>query len=132
MDFHSALRTRLILDPMVGLLIGDRVTWIERPQTAALDAITLQVISDPRTQHLKGFNDLRETRVQLDCWSRSHLGATSLGEAAIAALVPEDSADGVTFNRAHVDAVRDLGEPTPTGFIHRTSVDLRVWWQQET
>lgn len=129
MTFHAAVRTRLIDAAGVAALAGSRVAWVQRPQGEALEAITLQVISDQREQHLKGFDPIRETRVQIDCWSASHVGAQALAEAVIAALVPEASVGGIAFNRAYVDVVRDLGEQSETQFIHRASIDMRFWWQ---
>ena len=120
----------------VTALVGQRVYWVDRPQAAALPAIVLQTISDPRPQHLKGFDALRETRVQLDVFAANQPGGLNgydltrrITEAAIAALVPENSGNGIIFNRALVDGARDLGERTETQFIHRHSIDLLIWWQ---
>jgi len=129
MDMPAALRARAIGDAGVAALASTRVHWVQRPQAGALPAVTLTTISDPRPQHLKGFDSLRETRVQADCWATSHKQANDLAEEMIAALVPEHTGNGITFNRALVDAVRDLGEQTETIFIHRTSIDFRFWWR---
>lgn len=129
MDMPGALRARAIADAGVATIAGTRVYWVQRIQGKPLPAVTLTVVSDPRPQHLKGFFALRETVVQADCLAESHKQATDLAEAVIAALVPEHSGNGIVFNRALVDAVRDLGEQTETHFIYRTSVDLRLWWR---
>lgn len=128
---QGALRARLLAAAPVTTLVGQRVYWVDRPQSAALPAIVLQTISDPRPQHLKGFEELRETRVQLDTFALTYAQAKEIAEAAIAAIVPEHTGNGIIFNRALVESVRDLGEQTATQFVHRTSVDLIMWWQVE-
>lgn len=130
MDFDSALRARLLLDSAVGWIVGERVHWVLRPQGGPLPAIVLQTISDPRPQHLKGFQQLRETRVQVNCDATSHAATKQLAEVAICALVPEGEVFGVRFDRAFVEQFDDEAEETPTGFIHRSRFDLRCWWQQ--
>ena len=122
MDFQGALRARL-----TGLA-GGRVYWVDRPQTSALPAITLQTVSDPRPQHLKGFNELRPTTVQIDTWGDTYAAAKSLMDSVIAAVVPENTSNGIRFDRAMVDGVRDLGERSGEKFIHRQSADLIFHW----
>jgi hypothetical protein len=126
---QGALRARLLAAAPVTALVGQRVYWVDRPQASQLPAIVLQVISDPRPQHLKGFEDLRETRVQMDIFGTSYGQVRTLTEAALAAVVPENTSNGIIFNRALVDGARDLGERTETQFIHRHSTDLLIWWQ---
>jgi hypothetical protein len=122
MDMTGALRARL------SGVAGGRIYWVERPQSSALPSVTLQIISDLRPQHLKGFDELRDTRVQIDCWGKNYAEAVAVKEAALAALVPENTANSIRFDRAIVDGERDLGEMAGTTFIHRASVDLVVWW----
>lgn len=128
---QTALRARLLAAAPVTALVGTRVDWVDRPQGAALPAVTLQIISDLRPQHLKGFQPLRDTRVQVDVWAASYAQKAQLVEAVIAAAVPESTTGGIVFNRAVVDGLRDLGEQNETQFIHRTSIDLIVWWSEE-
>ncbi|AMK19333.1 tail completion protein gp17 [Sphingobium sp. MI1205] len=128
MDFHAGLRARLLADSGVAAIVGTRVSWLERPQGAALPAITLQVISDPRPQHLKGLDGARGTRVQLDCWAASFAQALALARAAIATLQPPTTIEGKKFGNARIDGQRDLGETAAGGaFVHRQSVDLFIW-----
>lgn len=131
MDMPGALRARIIA---ASTGAGSRVTWVERPQSAALPAVTLQIVSDLREQHLRGFQSIRNTRVQIDCWAKSedngagYSKATALKEAVLAAVIPENTSNGIRFDRAFVDGERDLGEQTATQFIHRASVDLIFFW----
>lgn len=126
MDMQGALRARIT---GAATSAGSRVYWVERPQLAALPAVTLQIISDLRPQHLKGFDDLRDTRVQIDCWADTYAAVTTLKEAVLAAAVPENTSNGIQFNRAIVDGERDLGERAGEKFVHRASLDLIIWWQ---
>jgi hypothetical protein len=128
---QAALRARLLAAAPVTSLVAQRIYWVSRPQTTTLPAITLQTISDERPQHLKGFQALRPSRIQVDVWTDTYAMGRTITEAVIAALVPENSANSIRFDRALVDGVRDLGEQTDTKFIHRTSIDLIVWWATE-
>lgn len=125
MDMEGALRARIT---GASTTAGTRVYWVDRPQLAALPAVTLQVISDPRPQHLKGFEETRRTLVQIDCWAETYAAAKALKEAVLAAVVPENSSNGIRFDRAMVDSDRTTGERAGDKFIHQHSVDLGVWW----
>jgi hypothetical protein len=125
MDMQGALRARIT---GASTTAGTRVYWVDRPQASALPAVTLQTISDPRPQHLKGFHPLRETRVQVDCWADSYAAAKTLLEAVVAAVVPENTGNGIRFDRALVDNTDDGGERAGDKFIHRQRADLIFWW----
>ncbi|GLV22007.1 hypothetical protein TomMM35A_18600 [Sphingobium sp. TomMM35A] len=128
MDFQTALRARLIADEAVAAIAAARVYWVERTKGSAYPAITLQVISDPRSSHLKGFDGARSTRVQMDCWATSYGAALQLARAAIAALAGPAAILGKKFGNALVEGQRDLSEPVADGStIHRQSVDLIIW-----
>lgn len=123
MDWEQALRQRLIDDPAVTAGAG----YGPRPQAGDLPWISLQVVSDPRPQTLAGFYPNRESRVQIDVRGLRRSDVVDQREAAIAALAPAGTFSGVTFGRANFSPVRDLGEQTETGFIHRDSFDVLVW-----
>ena len=125
MDMQGALRARIT---GASTSAGTRVYWVDRPQASALPSVTLQIITDLRPQHLKGFDETRDTRVQIDCWAATYAAATALKEAVLAAVIPINTSNGIRFDRAIIDGERDLGERTETQFIHRASVDLVIWW----
>lgn len=129
MDWQAAFRARLTGAGAITSLVSTRIYWVDRPQTSSLPAITLQTITDARPQHMKGNQVSRESMVQVDVWASTYASARTISEAVIAALVPENTANGVRFDRAFVDNIRDLGEQTETVFIHRTSIDLIVHHQ---
>lgn len=127
MDWAGALRARLTGDAGVAAVVGSAVFWAFVKQGTALPYIRLQVISDVRDEHLKGYDGARRTRVQCDCFADKHLAAQELAEAVIAALAAPADQDGVRFGRTSAEGPRDLGEDVEgTGFIHRASVDLLV------
>lgn len=131
MDLEQAITARLLGAAPVTAIAGARVYWDERPQASALPALVLQVISDPRPQHLQGFNSLRATRVQVDALAATRASARALIEAAIAALVPEAIVGGITFNRGQVDGGGGRPGPGETQLVRRIIADLIIWWSEE-
>ena len=134
MDFEGALRARLLAASPVTTLVGQRVYWVDRPQAAGLPAITLQIIDQERAQHMQGVQGLQSALVQIDGWAADIEGGPSgyaqgkaLKEAIIAALLPEETSNGVKFGRAFVRS-RDLSERTETQFIHRPSMDFTFFY----
>jgi len=126
--FEEALVARVFAaDELTAL--EQRVDWMRRPGPA-LPAMTLQTISDPRAQMIKGWS-VRRPRVQIDLWSASFGMAVSLREATIAALVPAARVGGVRFQRAGVANVRSGFEQIeagsdqqPRGELYRESIDF--------
>lgn len=134
MDMEGALRARALEDEDLAALIDERASWELRPQGEGYPAITFQVISNPRDQHMKGFQTLERTRVQADVWALNYADKKAVTEALIAALVPAGVFHGVRFNRALIasDADRPAGGSTEDGQppIFRRSVDFIIWHRQ--
>lgn len=124
MDWQGALRARLIAAAPVAALVGDRIYWVDRPQASSLPAITLQTITEDRPQTMAGFDGLDRSLVQMDVWGASYAQVQQAKEAAIAAVMGENTANSIRFARAFIDTIRDLGERLETQFIHRASIDL--------
>lgn len=135
MDFEGATRARLLNDARVASVVWTNGTkkaiyWVERPQQDSTPAAVLEKVGGSRDQHLKGFDDLRPTRIQLNSFALSFDLARSLLEAMIDALVPEGVSNGIRFNRAIIDGEPVTGgEQGTTNFIHHHHVDLIMWWQ---
>lgn len=128
MDFQTALRKRLLDNEAVRAIVNRRVDWVQRPQKDALPAVTLQVISDPRPEHLKDFDDARSTDVQVDCWAAKYGDALALARAVVAVVKAPATVAGKRFGNGQVVGQRDLGEKINDGtFVHRQSVDLSIW-----
>ena len=122
-----ALRSRLLNDAAVAAIAGNRISWIERPQRSAYPAVVLQIISAPRPQHMDGLTTFRRSRVQLDCFATTVKQAVELCEAVIMAITPADTSGSTEFLRGFINDVRDLGEETEGGFVHRRSIDAYLW-----
>jgi len=122
MTMQADLRSRLL----GATAAGSRVYWLSRPQASALPAITLQTISGGLEQNLKGFEEMQQSRVQLDVWATSYDQMIEVFNAAVAALAPPTVQGGTTFSRMMFDPPRDLLERTDTQEVFRKSVDLIV------
>lgn len=132
MNWEQALRQRLLDDPGVAALVGSdggikSIDWTVRRQGAPLPAIVLQLISDPRPQTHDGFDSIRPSRVQMDVIGDDRGAVVALRDAGIAALVLAGTFEGIRFDRAKVDSVRDLGRLDNDIFRHRDSVDFIFW-----
>ena len=130
MSFEAAVAKRLLDDAAVKALVQSRVDWMRRPGRQ-LPACTMQIVSDARPQHYKGFQGVRQTRVQVDCWSATFADAIALRDAVIAALVPGATVAGVRFDRAAVASVRPgfdgdgtASEGQPHGELYREIIDF--------
>lgn len=139
-DWGSALTAQLLADAAVAALVGQDIDWVARPEGEAWQRyITLQVVSDPRPDHFTGAQDLRQSRVQADCWSTVSAGdAAQLAEAVIAAVRLDPgqgnadatgawSRDGVRFDRPQVEGPVDGVESLDTVMVYRARVDLLLW-----
>lgn len=129
MTLEDAIQIRLLASDDLTARIADRVGWTRR--LTGIPAITLQVISDPRPQHFKGFQPTRPTLVQLDVWSADPREAAAIRGICIAALTPAQAVEDVRFQRAMVTSVRSGAEPdrggdrqTYAGELHRESIDF--------
>lgn len=120
-DFRTALRSR------VTSAVGHtRVYWTLVPQGAALPYVRMQTVSDPRPEHLNGYDGARQTRVQADCFATTFAAAIGAAEAIIAGVAAPTTEGGVVFGRVKAEGPRDLGEDTSSRFTHRASIDLLV------
>lgn len=126
MDMEGALRARLLAAAPVTALVGQRVYWEDRPQTAALPAITLHVISDERDQHLGGFQTVKDALLQVDVWAASFASKKAIKEAVIAALAPAQTGSGIRFQAATNITARPANERTETQYIFRDIIELRI------
>lgn len=124
---ETALRTRLKNNAGVSALVGTRIDWGVRPQNAALPCIVLTIVADQRPQHMGGLMDSRATRVQIDCYGQTRASAVALREAVIAAILPQATVSGVTFQRAFIDTVRNIDAQTDTGVVFRDMIDAQIW-----
>lgn len=124
-DFSSALRTRLQTNAGVSAMVGVKVFRGIVPEGTALPYIRMQVVSDPRPEHLKGYDSARVSRVQVDCFAASYGQARDIAYRVIAATITPGITEGIHFGRIKAEGPRDLGEDVAgKGYIHRASLDL--------
>ena len=119
-DLQSALFSR------VSAAIGSmQVYWGTAPQGKARPYVRMNTISDPRPQHLTGYDSARQTRVQVDVFADTYSEARSITETIIAAVAQPATVSGVKFGRTKAEGPRDLGEDVDgVGYIYRLSLDL--------
>lgn len=121
MTLEAALEVRIDETPA----LRDRfqsVGWSLRLQ--GLPALVLQIVADPRPQHMKGFQRTRATQVQADIYAETAAEAIELRELCITHLVPASRVGAVSFARASVDNVRQGSEPQQSGERQRYRGDL--------
>lgn len=101
--------------------------WVNAPQAAVLPYATLIDVTEMRPQHLSGF-DLEFARVQIDVWGLTYGQVQTGMEALLAALVPGNTSNGHTFQRADIAlGPRDIGgEREGDTIIYRKSADLMI------
>ncbi len=129
MTLEDAIEIRLLASDDLTARIADRVGWTRR--LTGIPAITLQVISDPRPQHFKGFQLTRPSLVQLDVWSADPREAAAIRDLCIAVLAPAETVEDVRFQRAMITSIRSGAEPDRSGDnqsyageLHRESIDF--------
>jgi hypothetical protein len=124
MDMEGALRARIVA---ASTAAGDRVYWVDRPQSSALPSITLQTISGDHPQTHEGLQATRDPRIQIDVWATSYGQAKSIMDATITALKSANTSNGIVFERMRFEGERDGLERLETQNVYRRSVDLIVW-----
>lgn len=123
-DLASAFRDRLLADAGVSAIVGTRIYWGAVPQSAALPYVRLHVISDPRPEHLKGYQSTRTTRIQASCFAATFGAAKQLGGRIVQALGVPWMAAGGRVGRVKCQGPREgQGSESPNGFIHHQIVE---------
>ena len=124
-----ALRTRLLADSGVSALVS-QISWLTRPQGAALPGITMQKIVSDRGYTMAGPGGFHGELVQFDIWASSFLAALAIRDAVIAAMESTATASGVTFSPSFLRSERQTAEDVPgVGTVSRISLDFTVWWK---
>ncbi len=112
----------------MGLAVGNRVSWVDRPKADALPAITLTRISPGRSYTHDGAIAQKDARVQADVWARSHVEAAQIEAALIAALEPAATVGSTKFGRAFLNGSPDLPTDMLGGVkVFRRAPDFQVW-----
>lgn len=101
--------------------------WVNAPQGAVKPYVTLLDVTQLRPQTLTGW-DLEAARVQIDVWGLTYADVQSGMKSLLDALVPANTANGHTFQRADIVlGPRDIGgEREGETIIYRKSADLVI------
>lgn len=81
MTVEEAVRTRVLALTPVTTLVSARVYLDKLPQSPTYPAVRVQLISDPRDQHLRGPNATQRARVQVDCYASESSGVDPYARA---------------------------------------------------
>lgn len=125
-NLQTALHARLTGNAGVTAALGDRLFWNIVPQGTALPYGQMKTISDLRPQHLRGYDDGRRARVQVDVYAATYAAARAGADAIIAATAAPATVAGVRFGRCKAEGPRDLTEEVTAGLVHRLSLDLMI------
>jgi len=109
-DIAEALRTHILTIGGVSGLIGGRFYTDVPPQGAAMPALVLQLIDSVGNEHLQGSVGVAETRVQMEAWALTRLGAN-----AIIDQLRRNSPNGLVGTRGTMTGVFVHGVSTEGG-----------------
>jgi len=134
MSVQSAIRTKLLASAGVTSLVGTRITLKTAPTNYGYPRITLNLINTNTDHHLGGASGLANSRVQVDCWSKTSTQATALGAAVRSALdTYSGTSDGLVIDSCIIEDESDEYEAPTDGSqrgTHRTRIDFSVWHAQ--
>lgn len=126
-DFLSALQGWITTTPAIAADLSTRLYPRDKvPQAAVKPYGMYQVISDPRPEHLKGYDRTRQSRVQIWIVAATYGAARAISENIIAAVAVPGIHGGTKFGRVKAEGPRDLSEDTPSGTVSMASTDLLV------
>jgi hypothetical protein len=122
-------------------IVEDRIYELILPQSETRASIVVQVVSDPKSYHLRGPDDLSRTRVQVDAYvSLVPVDEDDDPPQTLANLESaiDETLSGQTFNTAgspgaHVTGIlrvdrRTMRDPDERQLL-RTMLDYVVWWK---
>jgi len=130
---EEALRALLLGTQGLTAHVGPSgVDWAMMPQGAPYPRVVLHLVSDPAQMTMAGPDTWHRSRVQVDCWASTYKAARD-----IAAVIAGDDGilngarldeNGVRFRSFVGDRSSDTDKTTNDVVIHRTRVDLNLWW----
>jgi hypothetical protein len=121
--------TLLLASGTLAALVGTRITWLDRPQGAALPAIVLQQVSDVPDYHMGGAQGFRHSRIQCDCWALTYASVTAVEKALHTLLSGYRGIVGQTnFQAIFIENTRESREAgtNDADRFYRSSVDLII------
>lgn len=127
---EDALTSYLLGQTALTTLVGQRITWDERPQLESLPAVILTVASATVDYHHGGRSNLQRARVQADVWGASAAQVVTVKRALITAVEAMTTSNtGAVIVRAFIE--NDFSSaPEDTGGgsrVFRRIVEFFVW-----
>lgn len=141
MEISDAVRSLLLTDPAIALVVGTRIYPVKAPQGATYPLITLQQISGVRHGQLRGRAGMAQPRFQIDAWTKegataNYKAARALGALIMARLeglstrVVDDEVPSETrLVSVTFESDQDLFETDVNGGYYRHSADYFVMYQ---
>lgn len=126
-EWRWDLRDLILANGAAKAACAGKVAWQQAQQKWALPFVVLTAVTDPRPQHLKGYDAGRVSRVQCDCIAESYVAAAEMAETVLAALALPATAGNTKFGRIKAEGPVDRSEDVPgIGPVFRASMDLLV------
>jgi hypothetical protein len=126
---EEALRAKLRTTAAVTLIVGQKVDWGGRPEGDTLPALSLRLVDDDTDMKMSGPTGWVSARVEANGWARTYKVARDIGRAVSGTLVGfRGNLSGIPFRILPLGS-RNLPDKDEAGPIHRTSVDLAVWYR---
>lgn len=127
-QFRKDLFTLVTSDSGVSDLIGTRFYPGIAPQNATVPYAVNRVVSTMDGLHHQGAENLKRSRIQIDCVAASGLAAEALADAIIAVLHGRRGTTGSTkFFWSRLDGETDDFEPSNDE--HRKAIDFLIQYQ---
>lgn len=126
-DLATAFRNKVIADTDVAADIGTQLYPAVVGQKAVLPYARFHIISDPRPEHLKGYQGSRRTRIQVSIFAEDFSEAKRIGSNIVKAVsAPWSTPDG-KVGRVKCEGPREgQGTDTPNGFVHHQIVEAMM------
>lgn len=130
-NYKTSLINKLIAQPSpLYDLIKNRVDFGKRVDGEDFPGVVLNITADNRERTMKGFQGLRKTLIQIDCYSiKSSTEASTIAELIINAIANpwQDDAAGIRFERSDFDGPDESGKQEPEGYIYRARLNAEIW-----
>lgn len=127
---EELLLAALLGNTALTALVGDRVSWLDRPQGAALPAVTLQIAAGPRSYTMSGPVGLIPYVIQVDVWAGTYKSMKQVSRALIGALHTLKTAPLQAFidSEDETSERQDGPDASSSTTFFRTRLDTRVWF----
>jgi len=97
---QEALVKRLLASNAIAAQLGNRITWVSRPDRDSLPALVLVLVNDPEEETHDSLDNLQYSRIQFSCWGES-FGSTQLLKRVVSSEMHQvNTTDDVLFEEA--------------------------------